>query len=106
MTAPVRKQDVRIDPIAVLTARAEARAILWASGQMDLHTAVDELWRDAERDGLVDKLGADKLQQLLADAFAPVRDDLPLDEDIMAKNPADDEYDGLPSSFAKACREA
>jgi hypothetical protein len=73
MTAPLRQQGIRIDPLAVFVARAEARAMLWAAGELDLHTAVDELWAAAVRDGLVGKLGADRVQQLLADSFAAVR---------------------------------
>src|SRR5262245_63921238 len=56
-------------------ARAQARAILWAASEFDLHDAIDDglhhaidvLWRAAERDGLVRDLGADRVQQLLAD---------------------------------------
>jgi hypothetical protein len=120
MTAPVRQQGIRIDPLAVFVARSEARATLWAVGELSLHVAVDELWHAAVRDGLVAKLGADKVQQLLADVFAPVRDDLavtnvtaeraePTEDDSSAVTNVtgtDDEYDGLPSSFAKACRRA
>jgi len=32
MTAPLRQQQIRIDPVAVFIARAEARAVLWAAG--------------------------------------------------------------------------
>jgi hypothetical protein len=76
MIAPVRRQQIRIDPLAVFIARAEARALLWHCLEFDLHSAVDELWAAAVRDGLVAKLGTDEVQRLLADAFAPVRDDL------------------------------
>jgi hypothetical protein len=79
MTAPLR--NVAIDAVAVFIARAEARALLWAAGEIDLHTAVDELWADAVRDGLTAKPGIDKVQRLLADAFAPVRDDLPTSDE-------------------------
>jgi hypothetical protein len=80
------------------------------------------------RDGLVKKLGADAVQRILADAFAPARDelvfvDLPADPDDLPTDLPDDvpdadaapepgipddndEYEGLTSSFAKACREA
>ena len=43
------------------------------------------------------------LQGLMVGAFAPLRDDLPRAE--KKKPPADDEYDGLSSTFAKLCRE-
>ena len=76
MTAPLRQQRIAIDPLAAFLPRAEARALLWHTGEISLHDAVDELWTAAVRDGLVAKLGPDKVQQLLADAFAPVRDDL------------------------------
>jgi hypothetical protein len=110
--------------VEVFVARAEARAMLWAAGELDLHTAVDELWAAAVRDGLVDRLGADEVQRLLADAFAPLRTDLPCHEDVVpdligedetqddvdianvSQNSTDDDYEGLPRTFAKLCREA
>ena len=38
-------------PIAldVFIVRAEARAMLWDAGELDLHTAVDELWERKNR---------------------------------------------------------
>jgi hypothetical protein len=75
MTASLRQQQIRVDPVAVFVARCEARALLWQADEISLHDAVDELWAAAVRDGLVAKLGADEVQRLLADAFAPVRDD-------------------------------
>jgi hypothetical protein len=122
MTAPLRQQRIRIDPVAVFIARAEARAVLWATGEITLHDAIDELWADAVRDGLVTRLDADHVQRILADAVAPVRDDLPRDQDdapdlVGEKIPPDsaaftdddydgDDYDGLTSTFAAACRKA
>jgi hypothetical protein len=111
MTAPVRQQQIAVDPVAVFIARAEARAILWREGEITLHDAVDVLWADAERDGLVAKLGADHVQQILADAFAPVRDDVTDDVDLENHRAvrfyeSNDEYDGLSFTFAKACRAA
>ena len=73
MTAPVRQQDIRIDPIAVLKARAEARALLWAAGEVDLLVAVDKLQADAERDGLVAAVGQDEVQRIIAEAIALAR---------------------------------
>jgi hypothetical protein len=56
--------------VDVFRARAEARALLVQLGELGLHDAVDVLQSDAERDGLVDALGQDALQQILATAFA------------------------------------
>ena len=53
MTAPLRRQQIRIDPVAVFIARVEARAMLWAAGEITLNDVVDELWADAVRDGLI-----------------------------------------------------
>jgi hypothetical protein len=103
MNAPVRPPAVAVDAVKVLIARAEARAQLWYNGELSLHDAVDELWADAERDGLVAKLGAEEVQRILADAFAPLRDDLPRDDESPADDdppPADDD------TFAAACRKA
>jgi hypothetical protein len=91
--APHSPPATRVDPVKVLIARAEARAQLWFDGELDLHTAVDELWAAAVRDGLVDRLGADEIQRLLTDAFAPLR----TGDDVfatVAKTP-DDEEDPL-----------
>jgi hypothetical protein len=74
VTAPVRKQGIAIDPVAVFIARAEARALLFAAGEFDLHTAVDVLQADAERDGIVAAIGQDEVQRIIAEAFAAVGD--------------------------------
>lgn|SRR5262245_14560764 len=74
----------RLDPkaidrptaLAVFVARAEARAMLWRAGELDLHDAVDELQAAAVRDGLVAELGQDRVQDIMVAAFAPVRDGL------------------------------
>jgi hypothetical protein len=55
--------------------RAEARAYLWAVGEYTLAEAVGILQRDAERDGLVKSIGQDAVQQILADAFRPHREE-------------------------------
>jgi hypothetical protein len=127
---PAPDPDRGIAPLAVFIARCEARALLWQAGELDLHEAVDELQAAAVRDGLVAQLGQDEVQRLMVEAFAPLRDDLPWshavttelepdddvvpdliseDEnqgDIVTLKSADDEYDGLPSTFANACRKA
>ena len=103
MTAPLRQQQIRIDPVAVFIARVEARAMLWAAGEMTLHDAIDELWADAVCNGLVAQLGVDKAQELLGTAFAPVRDDLPCHEDAVPDEIViDDEGAGVPSATLRA----
>jgi hypothetical protein len=62
-----------VDPVAVFTARAEARTLLWHYGALDLHEAVDVLQQDAVRDGLVDEIGQDAVQEIMAAAFNRVR---------------------------------
>jgi hypothetical protein len=68
----IRQQDVRVDPVAVFIARAEARALLFAAGEFDLHEAVDKLQVDAGRDGLVAAIGQDEVQRIITEAFAIV----------------------------------
>jgi hypothetical protein len=108
MNAPVRKPVVvgvaRADPVEVFRLRCASRAKLWHTGQIDLHSAVDELQHSAEGRGLIDTMGQDAVEGLMVQAFAPLRDDLPRAK--KKKPPADDEYDGLSSTFAKLCREA
>lgn len=63
------------DPLEVLTARAEARAYLWSQCEIpDLLDAVDGLQDAAVRNGLVDTLGQDIVQAIIADAFKPYRE--------------------------------
>jgi hypothetical protein len=71
MTAPLRHPvaAVRVGPLAVLEARAWARAYLWAAGEFSLDEAVDVLQADAERDGLVGLIGQDAVQTIIAAAF-------------------------------------
>jgi hypothetical protein len=44
---------------------------LYAEGEVNLHTAVDKLQADAVSTGLVELIGQDKVQSLMADAFGP-----------------------------------
>jgi hypothetical protein len=74
MTAAVRPQDIKLDPVAVFEARAEARALLWRVGEIDLCAAVDKLQTDAERNGLVDEIGQDAVQEIISGAFRVVRE--------------------------------
>jgi len=59
--------------IDVFALRAQARARLWAVGELHLHDAVDVLQRDAERSGLVDAIGQDAVQALMSAAFGRER---------------------------------
>jgi hypothetical protein len=63
-------QSAKADPLEVFRERAEAKCLLIQNGYQDLQSAVDELWAAAERDGLVDKFGADSVQWILSEAFA------------------------------------
>jgi hypothetical protein len=87
MTAHISPNSVtasataRADPLKVFIARAEARAILWAACEFDLHQVVDELQAAAGRSGLVVELGQDEVQAIMAQAFGAVRDDISDAED-------------------------
>jgi hypothetical protein len=87
-------------------ARCEARALLWQAGELTLHEAVDELERWSR-----DRIDVDGAQAIMAAAFEKVRL-TPLSEPgeitpppISPPRPMD-EYEGLPSTFAAACRAA
>jgi hypothetical protein len=67
----------RLSTREIFAARAETRALLWQAGEFDLHIAVDELQAAAERDRLVDQIGQYRVQEIIADAFAQVREDAP-----------------------------
>jgi hypothetical protein len=62
-------------PLAVLIARAEARALLRQAGAFDLATAVDELHAEAEVSGLAAAIGQDEVEAIVAAVFAAVSDD-------------------------------
>lgn len=64
----------RVDVLDVFLARADARAYLWAVGEYDMPTAVDQLQADAVRDGLVDRLGQDAVQAIIAAAISRYTD--------------------------------
>ena len=68
---------------AAYAARCEARALLFISGQLSLHDAVDELQAYAEQSGLIDRLGQDEVQRIMAIAFAAV--DLPPEPAVSAE---------------------
>jgi hypothetical protein len=62
--------NAKVNALAVFCIRCEARALLVAAGELDLHTAVDGLQADAEAAGLVDDLGQDQVQTIMSSAFA------------------------------------
>ena len=59
--------------IVVFKVRCEARALLVATGDLDLHEAVDGLQAAAVASGLVAALGQDSVQAIMADAFERVQ---------------------------------
>jgi hypothetical protein len=63
-----------VDPVDAFRERAEARALLWSLGEYTLIEAVDVLQADAERTGLLERLGQDEVQRILSEAFGPYRD--------------------------------
>jgi hypothetical protein len=73
VSIPLRHSEIRIDSLTVFKARAEARALLWKCCEFDLYEAVDILQYAAERASLIDQLGQDRVQQIIADAFHEVR---------------------------------
>lgn len=77
MSAPLSNQAAadsgRPDPVDVFRERASARSWLVRFGVLDLRDAIDGLQADAERDGLVDLIGQDCVQEILAAAFAESR---------------------------------
>lgn len=62
-----------VAPLLVLQARAEARAILFAAGELTLQDAVDGCQQYAEASGLLAEIGQDKVQEIMAQAFAPIQ---------------------------------
>jgi len=67
--AAIDHHSAKPDLLLVFLARCEARADLTARGLYTLQESVDVLWAAAERDGLVDKFGADEIQWHLSEAF-------------------------------------
>jgi hypothetical protein len=107
VNAPVRKpliaEEIRADALTVFIERAEAMARLWQTGEILLCDAVDRVWQAAEAYGVVIALGQDEVQRRMAEVFAAVRR---ADATPTAANFPDDQYEGLSSTFAAACRVA
>ena len=76
MTAAARAIDISagaVNELDVFELRAWARGFLWSIGEYELAEAVDQLQRDAQRDGLIERIGQDAVQQIIAAAFATFR---------------------------------
>lgn len=74
--AAAHKPIARPAAVEVFRLRCISRARLWASGEIDLDVAVDELQESAVASGLVELVGQDEVQFIMAEAFGAVRDDL------------------------------
>lgn len=75
MSAPARAlRPTRSAPaINVLAARADARAYLYAIGELEISDAVDALEEFARKSGLTREIGVDAVQAVIAQAFEPYR---------------------------------
>jgi len=93
----VAEEEIRADPVEVFRLRCGSRAKLWHSGEIDLHSAVDELQNAAEASRLIDAIGQDAVQSLMVEAFAPLRDDLNHSHEDVVPEPIDDDPWSAPS---------
>jgi hypothetical protein len=84
-------------PLPAFQLGAWARARLWQAGELDLHGAVDTLQAAAVRDGILAKFGQDRVQEIMAAAFAAVRDDLLKFDDIESEPTFADDAWSAPS---------
>jgi len=64
---------VHHDLAEVFRVHCEAWALLFKLGELDLQQAVDLLQHDAMRNGVVDLIGQDEVQEIMAKAFEEVR---------------------------------
>ena len=80
----LRKPSPAPSPVEIFNLRCEARAILVEACLFDLQEAVDGLQEAAVASGLVDDLGQDAVQKMMAEAFADVPRAGQLEADIRA----------------------
>jgi hypothetical protein len=73
MTAAPAIKEERVDLLDCFRERVEAKAYLVLIGELELIAAVDELHAAAIRDGLIDRIGVDGIQAILADCFGRIR---------------------------------
>lgn len=78
----LRKPSPAPSPLDVFHIRCEARAILVEACLFDLQEAIDGLQEAAVASGLVDEIGQDAVQAMLAEAFANVPRPGQLEADI------------------------
>jgi hypothetical protein len=69
LAVAIEVDSVIVSPLKCFRLRCWAQAYLYAAGELDLHSAVDQLQHDAEESGLVAELGQDVIQKFMADAF-------------------------------------
>ena len=60
---------MRLTPLMVLHARAEARKRLYDQGEFDLAEALDPLIRHAETSGLIEQVGVERVRDVLNRVF-------------------------------------
>lgn len=53
--------------------RCWGRAQLFWLGEIELHEAVDELWKWVDKIGLLEELTIDEIQKIMSEAFRRVR---------------------------------
>jgi hypothetical protein len=72
---PKRKRGAasKVDALSAFRLRCEVRALLVAEGELDLQIAVDELQAGAVKSSIIDVVGQDAVQAIMAAAFAKVR---------------------------------
>jgi hypothetical protein len=63
-----------VDPLDAFYELAETRAYLWSISEYELAEAVDALQANAVRNRLIQRIGQDAVQAIMADAFRPYRE--------------------------------
>jgi hypothetical protein len=58
-----------MNPLLVLQARAEARALLYKTNEFDLHDALTPLLHYAVNSGVTDEIGGEAAFAIIRDAF-------------------------------------
>jgi hypothetical protein len=68
-----KRQVAKVDALSAFRLRCEVRALLVAEGELDFQTAVDELQTSAVKSSIIEVVGQDAVQAIMANAFAKVR---------------------------------